>query len=103
MKRKCPYCHSIVPYWSVIKPGLWGNDLIKCINCKKELSRLWTSESLSILAIFAVIQIGIVVVVEKFFTFEFFIGIALYIFLLVLVLFIATIVIYYFVPLKGDG
>jgi prepilin signal peptidase PulO-like enzyme (type II secretory pathway) len=102
MKRKCPYCRSAVPFWSVIKPGIWGNDKIKCVNCNKELSRLWTMESLTVVAIFTSIQIALIVIAEKYLTFGFFANIALFVFLLLVVVIVGSVAIYFIVPFKGQ-
>ena len=102
MRRLCPHCGSAVSFWSVIRPGLWGNDAIKCENCKKELSRFWTMESLAVVAVFAVIQIALIVAAEKYLTFGSFASMALLAVWLVIALIIVSGVIYWLVPLGGE-
>ena len=58
-------------------------------------------ESLSLVAIFTVVQIGIIVVVEKYFAFEFFTGLAIFIVSLGLVISVCLVAIYYLVPFRG--
>ena len=60
-------------------------------------------ESLSIIAIITLIQLGIIVVVEKFFMFMFFTNLTLFILLMALVISIGSVAIYYLVPFKGGA
>lgn len=60
-------------------------------------------ESLSVVAIFAAIQVALILVVEKYFTFGFFANLALLIGSLVVVLIITSGVIYCPLPFNGKA